>query len=263
MKKLIVANWKMNPQTTKKAVSLFSAAEKAAGKNNDAKIVVCPPFVYLGLFSELIKNKNYKLKISLASQDVFWNGSVGGGTSYTGEISAKILKNLNVAYVIIGHSERRQLGETDEIINKKIKQALKNNLKVVFCVGESERDEVGNYLQFLREEIISGLDKIPTKLFKNIIIAYEPIWAISSNKSGKTKFRPDTPEDAFQMATYIKRILVSLFGKAVRNIPILYGGSVDKKNAKEFLEKGNVDGLLVGRTSWDEKSFADLLENIK
>jgi triosephosphate isomerase len=175
-----------------------------------------------------------------------------------------MLKDLGVKYVIIGHSERRKLGETDEIINKKIQQALKNNLKVIFCVGETERDEAGNYLQFVKEEIIKGLGKVSVKLFKNLIIAYEPIWAISSAvRPSKAQYHPDTPEDAFQMATYIKRVLISLFGKPARDISVLYGGSVDETNARDFLEKGNVDGLLVGRTSWNVKNFGELLKNIK
>ncbi len=252
MKKLIVANWKMNPQTLKKARELFNDISKYAKKIRNEKIVVCPPFIYLTLFP---KNP----KISLGSQDVFWED----GDSYTGEVSAKMLKNLGVEYVIIGHSERRQIGETDEIINKKIKQALKNNIKVIFCVGELERDEGGEYLQFVKDEIIKGLDKIPAKLFKNIIITYEPVWAISSSaKSDKARFNADTPENAQEMAIYAKRVLVSIFGRIARNIPVLYGGSIDGKNAASFLNKEGIDGLLVGRTSWNAKTFRELLKNI-
>ncbi len=251
----------MNPSTTREAVELFSATEKAARKARNAKIVVCPPFVYLGLFSKNLKPRSYKLKPDLGAQDVFWENPPAGGGFYTGGISAKMLKNSGVKYVIIGHSERRRLGETDEMINKKIKAALRNKLNVIFCVGETERDEEGRYLYFIKEEITRGLEKIPSKFFKNLIVAYEPVWAISSaKKSGK--FHPDTPEDAYQMATYIKRLLVSACGKIGRNIPILYGGSVDPKNAGDFLNRGNADGLLVGRTSWNAKKFGELLKNI-
>lgn len=256
MKKLIVANWKMNPQTLKEARKLFNGISKYAKEIRNAKIVICPPFVYLGFFSK-------KSKISLGSQDIFWEDPPAGGGSYTGEVSAKILKNLGVEYVIIGHSERRQIGETDEIINKKIKQALKNKIKVIFCVGELERDEGGEYLQFVKDEIIKGLDKIPAKLFKNLIITYEPVWAISSNeKSDKARFNADTPENAREMAIYAKRVLVSIFGRIARNIPVLYGGSIDEKNAASFLNKEGIDGLLVGRTSWNAKTFGELLKNI-
>jgi len=252
MKKLIVANWKMNPQTAKEAQEIFNATLRAAKKIHNAKIVVCPPFIWLSLLSG-------KPLLSLGAQDIFWEEE----GSYTGEISAKMLKNLGVEYVIIGHSERRRLGETDEAINKKIRQALKNHLKVIFCVGEFERDEENNYFQFVKNEILKGLDKIPANLFKNLIITYEPVWAISSvNKLGKARFNADTPENAQEMAIYIKRVLVSLFGKVVRKSPVLYGGSVDAKNAESFLKKEGIDGLLVGRTSWSAKTFGELLKSI-
>jgi triosephosphate isomerase len=199
------------------------------------------------------------LNLKLGSQDVFWEEE----GSYTGEISAKMLKNLGVEYVIIGHSERRRLGETDEAINKKIRQALKNHLKVIFCVGEFERDDENKYFQFVKNEISKGLDKVPTRLLKNLIVAYEPIWAISSvNKSGKARFNADTPENAQEMAIYIKRVLVSLFGKIVQKSPVLYGGSVEAENAASFLKKEGIEGLLVGRASWSAKTFGELLKNI-
>lgn len=252
MKNLIVANWKMNPSGAREARELFNAAQRAARKIPNVKIVVCPPFVYLDLFAK-------KIGIGLGAQDIFWEES----GSYTGEVSAKMLKSLNCQYVIVGHSERRRLGETDEMINQKIKQALKNNLKVIFCVGEMERDEDGNYLQFVKDEIAKGLDKIPARFLKNLIVTYEPVWAISSaSKSGKARFNADTPENAQEMAIYVKRVLVSLFGKIVRNTPVLYGGSVDEKKAAAFFEKEGINGLLVGRASWSAKTFGELLKNI-
>jgi len=261
MKKLIIANWKMTPNSLKEARELFSATIKTAAKIKTAKVIICPPFVYLGLLATKVKplsNKGLTF-VGLGSQDVFWEDS----GSFTGEISAKMLKNLGVQYVIIGHSERRGLGETDEMVNKKIKQALANNLKVIFCVGEKTRDESGAHFQFIKDEIKNGLEKIPAKFLRNLIVAYEPVWAISSKSfSGKAKFRADTPDDAFQMATYIKRIFVSSYGKFSRRVPVLYGGSVDASNARTFLEKGNVDGLLVGRASWNAKTFKELLMSI-
>jgi triosephosphate isomerase len=252
MKKLIVANWKTNPSSPGEARELFNGISKYAKKSRKAKVVVCPPFVYLSLFS---KNP----KIILGGQDVFWEDD----NSHTGEISAKMLENLGVEYVIVGHSERRRFGETDEMINKKIKQALKYNLKVIFCVGELERDEGGNYLQFVKDEIIKGLDNIPAKFFKNLVITYEPVWAISSfARLDKARFNADTPENAREMAIYAKRVMVSVFGRIARNVPVLYGGSVDAKNAASFLDKEGIDGLLVGRTSWDAKTFGELLKNV-
>ena len=253
-KKLIIANWKMTPDTADKAKALFAATVKAGKKMRNAKVVACPPFIWISALAG-----SRKSKVVLGAQDVFWEES----GSYTGEISVKMLRNAGVQYVIIGHSERRRLGETDEMINKKIKRAITGNLKVIFCVGEFERDEAGNYFQFLKDEIKKGLKDIPSRFLKNLVVVYEPVWAISRvNRSGKARFNADNPEDTFQMATYIKRILVSTFGKQARRVPVLYGGSVDPRNAGDFLEKGNVDGLLVGRASWNGKSFGELLKNI-
>lgn len=254
-KPIIIANWKMNPASLKEARALFLAVARVASRVRNSQIVVCPPFVWLSLLGNFKKSE-----ISLGAQNVFWEYE----GAYTGEISIDMLKDLGVEYIIIGHSERRRnLIETDEMINKKIKLVLKNGIKAVFCVGEAERDEAGNYLHFVREEIINGLEGIPLSLFKNLIVTYEPVWAISSaSGSDKPDFHPDTPEDAFQMATYIKRILFSLFGKRADGVPILYGGSVDVETGPEFLKKGNVDGLLVGRTSWNAEIFGKLLKNV-
>jgi len=258
MKKLIVANWKMTPQTLKEARNLFTDTVKAGKKIRNAKVVVCAPFIWISALAGSAKSK-----VALGAQDVFWEDPPAGGGSYTGEVSVKMLKSAGVQYVIIGHSERRRLGETDEIINKKIKRAVANNLKVIFCVGEFERDEAGNYFQFIKDEIKKGLKDISSRFLKNLIVVYEPVWAISRvNRSGKARFNADNPEDALEMATYIKRVLVSIFGKSARRVPVLYGGSVDPGNAGDFLEKGNVDGLLVGRASWNGKTFDELLRNI-
>jgi triosephosphate isomerase len=256
MKKLIVANWKMTPQTLHEAERLFYDIQKSVPGLKNTDIVICPPFIYLELLSRILKAKSYKLKVKLGAQDFFWEKK----GSYTGEISITMLKNLGAKYVVVGHSERRQnLGETDEMINKKIKLALKNNLKVIFCVGEKERDEAGDYLKFIKKEVIQGLDKISRKDLKNLIIAYEPIWAISSTRSA----RSDNPEEFLQISIYIRRVLFFKFGRKVAHqIPILYGGSVDASNARDFLEKGRADGLLIGRASWKAKTFVDLLKSI-
>lgn len=249
MKKIIVANWKMSPASIKEAKKIFNDTKKTANKLRKVETVICPPFVYLSELGHLVSKGT--LSVRVGAQDVFWqeNGS------YTGEISVNMLKNLGAKYVILGHSERRQnLNETDEMVNKKIKTALKNDLKVVFCVGEKERDE--NYLRFIKNEIIEGLKNISRNLLDNLIIVYEPIWAI-----GKSGEEADTPENVFQMGIYIRRILLPLAGeKLSRNIPVLYGGSVDVKNCLGFLKEGNVQGLLVGRKSLNSKEFKEILK---
>ncbi len=252
MKRLIIANWKMTPQTAKEAGDNFLAIKKAAGRMKKLDVVICPPFVFLEALSKKAKG------ISLGSQDVFWENSSAGG-SFTGEISPHMLKNLGVKYVIIGHSERRKhLGETDEMINKKIKAALRSGLKTILCVGEKERDASAEYLKFVKKEIVDGLAGVSKKDLGNLIIAYEPIWAISYTPGAGE----DTPEDFFRMSIFIRRVIFSIFGKGTPEaVPILYGGSVDAENVSGFLKEGKADGVLVGRSSFKAETFVPLLKN--
>jgi triosephosphate isomerase len=250
MKSFIIANWKMNPQTFEEAKRLFNDIQKDIARSKNTEIVICPPFVYLlGIF----KNQSSK-NLKLGAQDCFWNNKGAN----TGEISPAMLNNLGVRYVIVGHSERRlSFGETDEMINRKIKAALKENLKVIFCVGEKERDDAGEYFSFLKREIENGLAKIPNICLKNILVAYEPIWAISSSGNAMA----DTADDLFKIAIFIRKILSGMFGKtSAFNIPLLYGGSVSPRNAKQFLEVEGIKGLLVGGASLNPKKFTDIVK---
>ncbi len=246
MKKIIIANWKMNPQS-------LQEAKRIAGEIK-TKAIICPPFVYLAELSAKFK------KMAFGVQDLFWENPPAGG-AYTGEISAAMAKNIGAKYAIIGHSERRELGETNEIVNKKIKTALKFGLKVIMCVGEKERDSEGEYLNFIKDQINEGLKGIPRKFFNppagRLIIAYEPVWAISSHKSTKA----DNPESALRTAIFIRRMLLPIIGdQLARQIPILYGGSVDIKNAEQFLKEGGIQGLLVGSQSLIPKNFNEILK---
>ncbi len=255
MKKLIIANWKMTPLTVSEAEKTFLEIEKAAGRIHRANIAVCPPFVWLPILNGI---KRSRKKVALGGQDVFWENPPAGG-SYTGEISVSMLKNLGVKYVIIGHSERRKyLEETDEVVNKKMKVALKNGLKTILCVGEKERDASAEYLKFVKKEIVDGLYGVSRKDLRNLIVAYEPIWAISSTFEAKE----DTPEDFFRMSIFIRRVIFSIFGKgAPEAVPILYGGSVDAENVSGFLKEGRADGVLVGHASFKTETFVPLLKN--
>jgi len=223
----------MNPGSLEEAKKIFNKIKIAAGKLKKVETVICPPFVYLPSLR------------ATGAQNIFYEEK----GAYTGEISVKMLKDLGVKYVIIGHSERREMGETDEIINKKIKAGLEAGLKVVFCVGEKKRDGENEYLNFVKNQINKGLKNIPKKFFKNLIIAYEPVWAISSQK----RARADNPESALKMAVFIKRTLLS-------PIPILYGGSVNPENAGGFLFKSGMNGLLVGGQSLIPENFIKILK---
>jgi len=252
MKNLVVANWKMTPNTTKEVESYFNGFKKSAPKVKNTEIIFCPPFIYLNSLPKLSQ-------IKIGAQDLFWENPKRGG-SYTGEVSADMLKNSGVKYVIVGHSEKREyLNVTNEITNKKIKIALKAGLKVIFCVGEKERDKEGKYLKFIKQEIIEGLKGVSRRDLKNLVIAYEPIWAISSNKNS----RADTPKEFLEASIYIRKVLFLKFGKKLAHeMPILYGGSVSFKNARMFLEEGGANGILIGRASWRASSFVKLLESI-
>lgn len=252
MKKIIVGNWKMNPETLKEAQNIAGEIKKTASKLKKVETIVCPPSIYISNLIPLSAGQISGLKFG--AQDVSVKDNPG---IYTDEISAIALKGLGVGYVIIGHSERRAMGDTNEIINKKIKAALQAGLKVVFCVGETARDGENHFLDFIKKETEEGLKGIEKKFFRNIIIAYEPVWAISSGK----KLQPDDPNFVFKAVAFIKKILAPMAGDdIVRSIPILYGGSVTAQTAGGFLGKGGVQGLLVGGKSLIPEEFNRILE---
>lgn len=235
----------MNPTSQKEAMGLL--AEITRKKNlKKTEVVVCPPFIYL---NQLIKNKK---EISFGAQNVFFENR----GPFTGEISALMLKDLGVKYVILGHSERRKFGETDEEINKKLKTALFLGIKPIVCIGEWERDHNHEYFKTVKnqiEKIIQGINK---DLISKIIFAYEPVWAISTNSEHKNA----TADDFQEMSMFIKKVLVDKFGRKVKMPKIIYGGSVDDKNCQEFLEQGGVDGLLVGAASLSPDKFSKIIE---
>jgi len=249
VKALVVANWKMNPETVEKAKEIFKGTKTITRDLKNTKVVICPPFVYL---SDLEKINDSNLLIG--AQDMFWENA----GSFTGEISPIMLKKEGESYVILGHSERRELGETEESISKKIISAIKVGLIPILCVGEKERDVHGEYLHFLRKQIINSLGKLSKRFLSKIVIAYEPIWAI-----GKSEEEAMKPTDLHEMSIFIKKILVEVYGQTVAmTVPILYGGSVSHNNAKDILVHGQVQGLLVGRESLNPKKFGELLKEV-
>ncbi len=243
-KKIIVANWKMNPEKETGAIVLA----KALNKKN---VIICPPFVYLSAVSKILKSKNSKTKAVLGAQNFFTENS----GSYTGQISIGMLKNFGVKFVILGHSENRITGESSEYVNLKIKSALKAGITPIVCIGEKSRDEQMSYLNFVSDQIKETFSGISKNNMNKIIIAYEPIWAI-----GKNADREATPEESNEMMIFIKKVLSDMFGLVnIKKIRILYGGSVGPKNAALFLKNGGADGLLVGRASLDPKKFNEIV----
>ncbi|MDI6820744.1 MAG: triose-phosphate isomerase [Patescibacteria group bacterium] len=243
-KKLIIANWKMNPIMRNEAIKL-------ARQSDFSNIVIAPPFLFLSDISKVLK------KACLGAQDVFWENPPTGGGAYTGEISPSMLKSFRVEYVIIGHSERRcSLNESDELINKKVLACLKNGLKVILCIGEDwSKRKMGliHAKKFVENQLlkdIAGLKENDLKVGK-LIIAYEPVWAIGTGKS-------DNPKEIREMTSFIKDILYSKF--KTRNIKVLYGGSVNSKNIKSFLSVGEIDGALVGGVSLKPNEFKKVIK---
>jgi triosephosphate isomerase (TIM) len=253
MKKLIVGNWKMNPQSAKEAETLLKSIGKEISSIKNAEIIICAPFPFLPLFKKL-KIK----KIAIGAQDVFYepNGA------FTGEISSSMLKDMGVSYIIVGHSERRALGDTNEIVNKKLVAVLKAKMTPILCIGEDVRNNDASYLAIVKSQLVACLKDIQKQNLKNIVIAYEPVWALSS-----TVNRHDaTPHDFEEMKIFIRKILTDLYSSSTAaSVRILYGGSVNKDNALGFLAVG-ASGLLPGKASLMPKNFGSIIgiaSNIK
>lgn len=243
-KKIIAGNWKMNLDINESKQLIENIKNSEFDK--DKEVIIFPPYVSLQLAEEELKDTDIRLGAQNLCQ--YDDGA------YTGEVSAKMLKALGVDSVLVGHSERRTIfSENDQVINTKVKQGLENGLRVVLCLGESEdiREEA-KHEDFVRGQILKGLDKIEAKIGQ-LIIAYEPIWAIGTGKICD-------PKDAEKMCKFIREQIASLYGQEfAEKTRILYGGSVKPENAKELLEKENIDGALVGGASLDSKKFLDII----
>lgn len=249
---LIVGNWKMNPQNSLQVENLLQDIKNEM-KNfsfEQKEVVICPPFIYLSNVQHLLSND-----VKLGAQNCFWEEK----GAFTGEISPLQLKNLNVKYVIIGHSERRQyLGETDEMIAKKLKAVLEARLSPILCIGETKEErEAEKTAEILKHQLENNLkEAISYKIQTNkLIIAYEPVWAIGTGDFCEAN-------EALSNLLFIKKQLLKLFPKNLaEKIKILYGGSVDSKIAKDYINVG-FDGLLVGGASLRAGEFVKILKTI-
>ena len=246
-KKIIVGNLKMNPLTLKEAEKLFSGVAKEVSRVKKTEVVICSPFIYLERLKKIRTSK-----IKLGAQDAF-GGDVG---AFTGEISPFMLSSIGVRYVILGHSERRALGENNNDINKKIKASLSALLVPILCVGESVRDEGHSYFNLVKTQIEECLAGVSKNSISKIIIAYEPVWALSSTVNRKDA----TSADSREMTIFIRKILSDKFGSDASSTRIIYGGSVNEKSAEDFLKNGGVDGLLPGRASLNVKKFVEIVK---
>ena len=244
-KKVIAGNWKMN-MLPNEAIEFI---EKLAPlvKDTENEVILCVP--YTDLFYALLTAQGTNIKIGAQNMHFEEKGA------YTGEVSGKMLKSINVEYVIIGHSERRQyFAETDETVNKKVKAAFENGLKPIVCVGETlEQREEGKAFDIITEQTKLALEGLAKEQVENTIIAYEPIWAIGTGKTA-------TKEDANDAIKKIREKIVEIYGQKVADrVIIQYGGSVKSTNAKELFEMSDIDGGLVGGASLNPDEFSKIV----
>jgi triosephosphate isomerase (TIM) len=245
-KKVIAGNWKMN-MDLHQSQKLVSEIINGLGKDKKANVIVCPPFTSLSEVGVLLKGT----QIKLGAQNLYCeeNGA------FTGEVSADMLKSVGCEFVILGHSERRVIfDESNDLINKKIKTALAKGLKPIFCIGELlDQREKGETMQVVSRQVEKGLEGIAAEQMKNIVIAYEPVWAIGTGKTA-------TPEQAQEVHSFIRELVAKKYSSSVsENIVIQYGGSVKPDNAAELLSQKDIDGALVGGACLNADSFLGII----
>ncbi|MEC7800687.1 MAG: triose-phosphate isomerase [Verrucomicrobiota bacterium] len=247
-KYLIAGNWKMNT-TASESVDLISEINSLVGQQSQVQVCICPPFTSIQKSSSLVEQS----EVLLGAQ----NMSAEPSGAFTGEISAEMLRDLYVNFVILGHSERRQyFGETNESINLKVLTAVQNNLKPIYCIGETlEERESEKTLEVVKAQVQEGLANFPLSEVDNLVLAYEPVWAIGTGKTA-------TDEMAQEVHAYVRGLLVDLFGDAAGSgIRILYGGSMKPENAAGLLSQPDVDGGLIGGASLNAKSFCAIVDS--
>ncbi|MBI3990928.1 MAG: triose-phosphate isomerase [Candidatus Omnitrophica bacterium] len=245
---IIAGNWKMY-KTIPEAVSLAAGIKDTLKNPRGVEVIICPPYTSLSETNKLLAGSG----IHLGAQDLHWEKE----GAFTGEISAGMLKDAGCRYVIIGHSERRTyFGETDETVNKKLKSALFYGLIPIVCVGEtlSEREDKKTF-DVIKRQVENGLAGLPAEKINNIVVAYEPVWAIGTGRTA-------TPEQAQEAHAYIRKLLSIIVGENVASmIRIQYGGSVKPDNISEIMKGHDIDGALVGGASLKTDSFVQIVRN--
>ena len=248
MRRVIIAgNWKMN-KTISEAIELVNGLKRELSGIDNIDIVVIPPYTALSEISDMLVNSN----IELGAQDVHWEEK----GAFTGEVSPLMLKDADVKYVVIGHSERRiYFGETNETVNKRLKAALKVGLSPIMCIGERlEEREAGETFKVIKNHVEGGLEGISKEDILKIVIAYEPVWAIGTGKTA-------TPEEAEEAHRYIRELLGEMYDDSVaQNLRIQYGGSVKPENIKELINQEDIDGALVGGASLEIEQFVPIVK---
>lgn len=245
---LIVGNWKLNPVTLTDASSLATAITRKIKTTPEPYVAVAPPYPYLAEVGKKVQ----KSSVALAAQDV----SAKNMGPFTGEVSVLQLKDLGVEYVIIGHSERRAMGESNTDVQQKVLAVLKHRLVPIVCIGESDRDEQGNFFTFVEEQLRSLAEVVSSAQIKKMVIAYEPIWAIGTGNTA-------TADDVKEMQLFIESVLTKIYDRSTaRSVRLLYGGSVKPQNAAELYAEGDMNGFLVGGASLKADDFLAIIKAV-
>ena len=247
-KKIIAGNWKMN-KTVAESIELVEELQRLHADQTAVDVVVCPPYTSLKSVSDILSST----QIHVGSQNI----SAEDSGAYTGEISHEMLKELYVRYAIIGHSERREyFQESDDLINRKVLKALEKKLKPILCVGESlEQRESGITEEVVEKQIRLGLRDINPDMYSDVVIAYEPVWAIGTGKTA-------TAQQAQDVHYFIRCLIKEMVGLDASNVVrIQYGGSMKPSNAEELLSQADIDGGLIGGASLDAVSFGSLIDS--
>lgn len=251
-KKIVAGNWKMN-KTFDEGMALVSEISNMikAEYNGSAEVVIIPPYTYINAISRMLADSPIKTGAQ--------NCSNHASGAYTGEVSAAMIKSCGGQYVIIGHSERRQyFNEHNDWLARKVDAALNEQLRVIYCCGETlEEREAGNYKQVIEKQISEGLFHLNAVQFANVMIAYEPVWAIGTGKTATT-------DQAQEVHAFIRSLIATKYGTSVADATtILYGGSVKPDNAAELFSAPDIDGALVGGASLQSRSFTDIVKAMK
>ncbi len=248
-KRIVVGNWKMSPETVYEAKEIFSKIKRRAKNYKKVQVVICPPDLHVVPLVKIAARSG----IHIGVQDVFWEDE----GFFTGQISPKMAYDAGARFAILGHSERRKMGESSSQVAKKVSAVIRDKIVAVLCVGENARDPEGNYLSFLREQIMSSLVLVSKEAVKaGLIIAYEPVWEI-----GRKDMKSMNPADLRQTVIFIKKVLFDAYGDYATQVPILYGGSVSSINASSLIADGDISGFLVGRQSLDPNLFGEILKS--
>ena len=248
-KKIVAANWKMNMTQAESARFVESFLLRDIGEINDVDVVIVPPFTAIAKVTEALGKAN---SIKVGAQNMYWEKS----GPFTGEISAPLLRDLFVHYVVLGHSERRTLfGETDEMVNRKVRAAHEAKLRPIVCIGETlEQRDQGNVEKILSTQLRGSLAGLSPKELQDTVIAYEPVWAIGTGRNA-------TPAQAQEAHAFIRHTLREMADDATaERVRIQYGGSVKPENARELMTQPDIDGALVGGASLDARSFAQIVK---